>query len=164
MTLPIYKKILIKASSARIINSQLDQIDFGENPFIFHFPATLENQLDCIKHIENYFDEHEINTFSYPIYIVSDEENYQGPLKIIREAANAPRFFRHKSKQLSIKENQKFEVVKLKQQRLNGLRSSEFKSQLEEYGKNSKLISQLYTEQQFLNNILNKLEKDEHGK
>lgn len=160
MALPIYKKILIKTASVRLIHSQLDQIDFGETPFIFHFASTISDQLTCINHIETYFDEHEINTFSYPIFIVSDVQGYIGSLRIIQEMSDAPKFYRHKSKQLSSKENQKLEIIQLKQQRLNGLRPSEFLPQLEEYGKNSKLISQLFKEREFLNSILVKIKEE----
>lgn len=165
MALPIYKKILIKSSTSRQIHSQLDQIDFGENPFIFHFPNSINNQLACIEHIEDYLAEHEINTFSYPIFVVTevDIEDYTGSLRIIKESKEAPKFYRHKSKQLSVKENQKLDVIKLKQQRLNGLRPNEFMPILKEYGTSAKVISDLSKEHQFLSDVLRKIEGDRNA-
>lgn len=164
MTLPIYRKITVKSSQPRLIHAQLDQLDFGENPFIIQFAATIKSHRDCIKSIENYFEEHEINTFSYPIYIVTDNNDYLCSLNLIKNAESAPSFFRHKSKQLSAKENQKLAVIQLKQLRLNGLTSSEFNPIIEEYAKCSKKISLINNEIEFYKFISDKIKGHDSAK
>ena len=163
MALPIYKKIIIKSAQPRQINSQLDQIDFGENPFIFEFVDSIPDHVSCIGIIEEYFKDHEINTFSYPIFFVTEAEVSNSNFKTITKSSLAPSFFRQKSKQLTVKETQKLEVVKLKQLRLNSLRPSEFKPQLEEYGSNSKKISLLQTENFFYQNLIEELKGEENA-
>lgn len=164
MTLPIYKKITVKSSQPRLIQTQLDQLDFGENPFIFQFALTIQNHLDCIKVIEDYISEHDINTFSYPIYVVSEAAEYEGKLHLIKAADQAPNFFKHKSKQLSAKENQKLSIIQLKQLRLNGLSSSEFQPIIENYAQGAKKISQIHKENEFYKYILKQIQGNDSAK
>ena len=158
MGLPIYKKIIIKSASVRQINSQLDMLDFGENPFIIEFVDTIDDHQGCIDTIEKYLTEHEINTFSYSIFVVS-HKSPETNLKVISSSSLAPSFFKQKSKQLTVKESQKLDVVKLKQRRLDGLRRGDFEPYLESYGKNSKKISILHNESTFYSRLLDSIKE-----
>ena len=148
--LPIYKKISINSHQKRLIHSQLDLLDFGENPFIFEMSNLNINHIDTIQHIEDYLIEHGINTYSYPLFAVAEIPNYQGSIVVVSHLKFLPKFYRHKSKQLNAKENAKYKIVQLKQTHLNHLQKEEFEPVINEYARTHKEIFLRHRENDFL--------------
>lgn len=150
MALPIFKKITINSNQKRLIQSQLDLLDFGENPFIFEMSNLNSNHEETMEHIENYLIEHEINTYSYPLFAIADIPNYQGSISVVSELKFIPKFYRYKSKQLNAKENSKFKIVQLKQTHLNHLQKEDFEPVINEYARTHKEIFLRHRENNFL--------------
>lgn len=157
MRLPIYKKVLITFPQKNLITGQLDQIDFGENPYIFEFSKQITDHLTSIKVIEEYFLEHNINTHSYPLYIISDSLYRSNIIKIVKKAEEAPRYFKQKSKQLSSKESAQLDLINLKQIQLENLQRENFNPAIESYGRQAKIIATLQYEKNFYQVLSKKL-------
>ncbi len=157
MRLPIYKKVLITFPQKNLITAQLDQIDFGENPYIFEFSKQVTDHLTSIKIIEAYFLEHNINTHSYPLYIISDSLYRSNIINIVKSSEEAPKYFRHKSKQLSSKESAQLDLINLKQTQLENLQSENFTPAIESYGRQAKVVAKLQYEQNFYQALSKKL-------
>lgn len=157
MSFPIYKKISINSHQKRLIYSQLDQIDFGEQPFIFEMSHMITKQDEALTNIENYLREHSINTYTYPIIIVANVQNYKGSLMVVNELKMCPSFFKQKSRQLNTKETQKLKYVQLKQKHMQNMLLEEFEPILQEYSRAHKEIYKLHKENIFLKKIKKKL-------
>lgn len=157
MSFPSYKTITINSHQKRLIYSQLDQLDFGYFPYIFELNHLSQNQNEAIENIENYFFEHEINVYSYPIVILSDVQRQHDFFYLTDDKKNIPKFFKFKSKQLSTKEAQKLKFVELKQVHLNNISRQEFEPILEEYARTHKIINKLYNEKVFYERLAQKL-------
>lgn len=159
MRLPIYKKVLIAFPQKKQIENQLDQIDFGENPYIFELSKQVKEHLACFKIIENYLEEHDINTHSYPIYILSDVIFESKRIHIAKSIEQVPKFFNHRSKQLSSKESGQLELIHLKQIQLDNLQKENFAPALESFAQQAKIIFQLQREKEFYQKIYQRIEE-----
>lgn len=157
MSFPIYKKISINSHQKRLIHSQLDQLDFGNHPYIFEMSHMIKNQEEALTNIEAYFFEHSINLFTYPVLIVANINNYTGRLTVVNDIKKIPRFFKMKKRQLSTKETQKLNYVELKQKHMQNLQLSEFEPILNEYTRNHKTISMLNNENEYFKSLIEKL-------
>ena len=157
MSFPVYKKISINSHQKRLIYSQLDQVDFGHQPFVFEMSHMITKQDEALTNIEAYLNEHSINRFTYPLIIISNIQNYTGSLMVVNSLDKVPRFFKNKSKQLSTKENQKLKYVELKQTHMENLILEEFEPIIKEYTRSHKKIYQLNNENEFLNLLTKKI-------
>ena len=159
MHLPQYKKILLQSESKSFIYSQLDQLDFGENPFIFELGKFNKDHDLTASVIEEYFEEHDINYFTYPIVLIGEFIEYSGTLFTAEEVSQAPSFYNiYKNKQLNAKELKKMQILKLKQTQLSNLRTTEFKSTIEEYASAHKQIRNMEKEISFFQRVILQLE------
>lgn len=153
MSFPVYKKISINSHQRRLIFSQLDQIDFGEQPYIFELSHMITKQEEALTNIENYLKEHCINTYTYPIVIVANIHNYKGKLMVINDIKQVPLFFKQKTRQLNTKEVQKLKYVELKQTHMQNMIMEEFEPILEDYTIAHRKIYKLHEENVFLKQI-----------
>ena len=142
-----------------MIYSQLDQIDFGGNPFIFEMGHMIAKQDEALGNIENYIKEHQINRFTYPIVIIANAKNYTGDLMVVNNIQNIPQFFKNKSRQLNTKEAQKLKSVQLKQTHMENLILEDFEPTLNNYAKSHKRVFELNNQYEFLKAIGRKIKK-----
>ena len=130
---------------------------------IFELSKLVENHAQGVFHIESYFNEHKINTYSYPVVVIADLPNYHGSLNIVSGEEKIPRFFQHKSKQLNAKENAKFNLLKIRQTHLNNLQKIEFEPVLQEYARTHRVIFEKYRENKFYEDLLKTLETQDES-
>lgn len=157
MPIPSYKQVHIKSEKRELIFDQLNFHQFGQVPYIFSIDH-LENQIEALKNIEDFVEEKRLSNYPYPIYIVSDIQNYRGELSIFLSLAECPSFYKQKIKQLNVKENKILQKIYLKQKNIQNMRALEYRPYLEEYGRSHKKISHLYQEELFLTGLLTQLE------
>lgn len=157
MPIPSYKQIHIKNEVREVIFEQLKLHHFGQVPFVLSI-THLKNQIEALINIEDFIEEKEISNYPYPIYIISDINNYTGPLNLFKTFEECPRFFKQKIKQLNLKENKILQKIYLKQKNIQNMRTVDYQPHLEEYGNSHKKINNLYKEKVFLGNLLIKLE------
>ena len=157
MGIPTYKKITLHSHEERMINAQLKQYEFKDAPYILIIHHLVKKEEEALTNIEKYLKENGIHDFPYGVYIISAVENYLGPLNVFKDIANIPKFYKQKDKQLSIKEEQLFNKVILKQQNIYSMQESDYKPTLEEYARNHKVIKNLESELNFINQLDNNI-------
>lgn len=145
---------MINSHQKRLIFSQLDQLDFGTHPYIFELSQMITKQEETLTHIDDYLREHNINTYTYPLIVIANVQNYIGNLMVRDDISKCPKFYKRKTKQLNTKENQKLKYVQLKQIHMENLLLEEFQPIIDDYTKSHKKIFQLENELNYLNKIL----------
>lgn len=158
MPIPSYKQIHIKSSERNIIFEQLDSHCFGQVPYLICIDHMSEQE-SILKSLEFYFDQKETNVYPYPVYIISNIENYKGELLIINSLDNSPQFFKQKIKQLNVKENKILQKIKLKQNSLQNIKRQDYNPFINNYAKIHKELKLLHQEQLFYDKLLEKMEK-----
>jgi hypothetical protein len=157
MPIPSYKQIHIKSEAREMIYDQLNFHQFGQVPYILSI-SHLENEIEALKNIEDYCEEHRLSNYPYPLYVVSTLQNYRGALEIFESIEQCPKFYKQKIKQLNVKENKILQKIYLKQKNLMNMRNLEYRPYLEEYGRSHKKLHTLYQEEVYLNKLAQKLE------
>lgn len=158
MPIPSYKQLHIKKSNRLDIFDQLNFHQFGQVPYVFSIDH-LENEIEALANIEDYFYEYKLSHYPYPTYIVSNIQNYQGPLLLVQTIEQCPRFYKQKVKQLNVKENKILQKIYLKQKNMNNLKDFDYQPAIEEYAKGHKKLSHLNHAKKFYDQLNNILEK-----
>lgn len=158
MPIPSYKQVHIKSEKKEMIFDQLSIHQFGQVPYILSIDHLTAQDLAIVA-IEEYFELNKVSNYPYPIYIVSTVKNYLGPLQIKNAIEDCPKFYKQKIKQLNNKENKILQKIYLKQKNLQNIRLEDYLPFLNEYAKSHKRLNELYKEQVFYEELIEKLEK-----
>lgn len=159
--LPCYKNLHINSSDKRMIYAQLDQLQFGYNPFYFILTESNKDHEETVKAIEDYLLENQINFHPYPFYIIGNVKYYEGPLKIIPNKSYLPKFYNRKPRPLSSKENLVMNKLELKQTSVKNYADREVSPILFEYARAHKSIVYLKKELDFLEQLNQRLLEDD---
>jgi hypothetical protein len=158
MAIPSYKQININNSTEDSIITQLEPHSFDQLPYVIDI-SHLSDQFEAISIIEDFFSDHQITNYPYPIYIISTLKNYHGPFSIFESLSACPKFYKQKLKQLNARENKIMQKVQLKQKNLLNMQGHNFEEDLIDYSLAHKLIHHLHKESLFLNRLQEKLKR-----
>lgn len=158
MAIPSFKQVNINFASREKIYNQLSLHQFGQLPYILTI-SHLEEEVQALKYIEDYLEEHDISNYPYPIYIISKIKLYKGPFSLFEKIEDLPKFYKQKIKQLNTKENKILQKIYLKQQNLMNMNGVDFTYVLKQYADSHKMIYNNIKESDFLDRISTKLEE-----
>ena len=141
MPVPYYQIFKLQSHDPRIIIGQLMNIKFGEAPVVINIDHMAQNQLDCLKVIEDFFSKHPMPKLPYSTYFLANCPEYTGTLSLVTNRSELPQFFNKKQKALTSKENTYLNKIELKQENFKNLLSSEYANAFDEYAKGHKQVA-----------------------
>ena len=141
MPVPYYQVFKLQSHDPRIIVGQLMNMNFAEVPVVITVDHLAQNQLDCLKTIEDFFIKHPTPNLPYSCYIIADCPEYTGQLYLVKNRNQLPQFFNKKQKALTSKENTYLNKIELKQENFKNLVSSEYVNAFSEYAIGHKQIA-----------------------
>lgn len=137
MAAPILKIIELLTDKKANLYSYLNEQNFNERPVFISLKKFPEKELELLELLEEYFENKD---FLYEVYVQTQLLNIPTKLNLVRGIEEVPKFYKHKTKQLNMKENAVFNKIKLKQEQLRSINKQEVKPVLKDYAKHHKEI------------------------
>lgn len=95
MKFPIYNEINIKDDKEQNFSLITLKLDNKSAPLVFNITALEKSQARFLNLIEQFIIQKDLSpSFPYPIYVISDHENYKGNLRLIQSREHLPDFFK----------------------------------------------------------------------
>lgn len=159
MTPPILKVIELLTDKRDSLFSYLNELNFDERPIFISLKKFPEKELELVELLEEYFSN---KNYLYNVYVQTQFLNLPSVLNLVRGIEEVPKFYKHKTKQLNMKENAVFNKIKLKQDQLKNINKSEVLPVLKAYANDHKKIKSksdfLVYVKDVVNSIRNKYE------
>jgi hypothetical protein len=130
MAPPILKIIELLTDKKASLFAYLSEQNFNERPIFISLKKFPEKQFELIEMLDEYFTQ---RNFLYEVYVQTDLVNYPSSLNLVKSIEEVPRFFKHKAKQLNLKENAVFNKIKLKQEQLKNINQNDVLPILKDY-------------------------------
>lgn len=137
MTPPILKIIELLTDKRDSLFSYLNEQNFDERPVFISLKKFPEKELELVELLEEYFSN---KNYLYNVYVQTKFLNLPSVLNLVRGIEEVPKFYKHKTKQLNMKENAVFNKIKLKQDQLKSINKREVLPVLKAYANDHKMI------------------------
>jgi hypothetical protein len=154
MAPPILKIIELLTDKRDSLFSYLNEQNFDERPVFISLKKFPEKELELVELLEEYFSN---KNYLYNVYVQTKFLNLPSVLNLVRGIEEVPKFYKHKTKQLNMKENAVFNKIKLKQDQLKSINKREVLPILKAYANDHKMIKSKNDFLEYVKDVINSI-------
>jgi hypothetical protein len=158
MKFPYYVEITIENDKAQDFNLTMDPHSNQEYPLVINITALGKSQGRGLNLIEEYINTHNISAaFPYPIYVMTDYQNYKGALTLISSNKQLPTFYKKSSRKASTKEELQLLKNNMLSQKVSNFQHQENQYKIMKFSEQHKKMYLQSLEGSFLENLITKI-------